>query len=1272
VTEQHDDVAGAVYRSVVREYRTDSYYTKGLITRQLIQDGSGRRFNETENTYLLRNVDTGAEPADPASQTATIFAQLVRSDERFYEGGAAAGKSTFTTMHYDSVGNVDRTFDAGEAGEADDVASTIAYSPCIRSAPVSITVTGGGSTVVRRREGTVDCATGKFTQVKEILADGQAAVSDLEYFPDGNLRRVTGPANVTGQRFQYAYEYDPVTSTYVTKVSDSFGLGSSSTYDLRFGLVASNVDSNNNPTSYEYDEFGRTVSVTGPYETGTGTSTIRFEHHPEATIPWALTRHLDKFRSATDTIDTVQFIDGLGRSLQVKKDATVHTGPSTSAGDVMMVSGRVVFDHVGRTVEEFYPTTEPLGTPGEFHTGADSVQPTRTAFDVMDRPTTITLPDNTVTSASYGFGPDRSGTTQFQRAVTDANGNQKRTFRNVRQLVTGLQEFHNGQPIWTSYAYDALNQIVGVRDDHNNESVTSYDNLGRRTAVQAPDTGRTEYQYDLAGNKVAEITPNLRASGGQVNYDYQFNRLIGVRYPTFSGNNVTYTYGAPGAADNRAGRISRVTDESGTDERFYGKLGEAVKEVRTVATDTGQPDTYTTQYTFDTFNRMQSMVYPDGEVLTYKYDSGGMLRQASGVKEGRNYAYVDRLEYDKFGQRAFLAVGNGTQTSYTYDPRDRLLTNLRSGSASGNAFQNLLYTYDNVGNVLTLENDVAVPPPSQDGGPSSQTFTYDDLYRLTAASGSYEYEPNKFNRYTFSQSYDSIYNVLSKQQNHEVVQPPGNPIPQQKTTYSQTYDYAGSKPHAASHIGNQTYNYDANGNQTGWTDDSSGQRRTIVWDEENRIQSISDNGRETTYKYDDAGQRVIKRGPQGETAYVNQFFSIRNRTIGTKQIYAGGMRIASKLTKRNAEEKDRYFYHPDHLGSNSYITDADGQIYRHTEFFPSGEAWVDEASNKQRTPYLFAGKELDEETGLYYFGSRYYDPRSGAWQSPDPAGESYLDGSPASGVYDSANLGAYGYARQNPLNYVDAQGQFLETAAGAALIAELGAGGTAATAAGGTAAVVTAPAWVPVAIGVGAVLLLAGGIYYIASQPSARDRALLEERPLPPLARAPYDPLNFDTTMGGRRQAGQRQWDEAMRVWESMQAARTQAESRTRTRDIPVLIIDADIMPNIARNIQAAIEDENKPSLLNRNMDISWIAANRVLACGRFQGTGSCDEYPFASSMQGGLGARVAGVPLQENRIQGGVISAFYTKHQLKHGDPFLVRVINLPPDWRTRPPTNQ
>src|SRR5206468_7737058 len=79
-----------------------------------------------------------------------------------------------------------------------------------------------------------------------------------------------------------------------------------------------------------------------------------------------------------------------------------------------------------------------------------------------------------------------------------------------------------------------------------------------------------------------------------------------------------------------------------------------------------------------------------------------------------------------------------------------------------------------------------------------------------------------------------------------------------------------------------------------------------------------------------------------------------------------------------------------HLSSTNYVTDASGKLYEHLEYFPSGESWVEEKSNSQQNPgfntaYEFAGKELDEETQLYYFGARYYDPRTSVWQSPDPA-----------------------------------------------------------------------------------------------------------------------------------------------------------------------------------------------------------------------------------------------------------------------------------------------
>jgi RHS repeat-associated protein len=274
---------------------------------------------------------------------------------------------------------------------------------------------------------------------------------------------------------------------------------------------------------------------------------------------------------------------------------------------------------------------------------------------------------------------------------------------------------------------------------------------------------------------------------------------------------------------------------------------------------------------------------------------------------------------------------------------------------------------------------------------------------------------------------------------HQIVQPSSTAITQKKTSYDFSYAYAPSgptslRPHAPAHIGERTYGYDANGNQTGWTHDQNGTRRTIVWDDENRIQSILDNGHEKTYKYDDGGNRVIKRGPQGETVYVNQFFTDRPGSNGTKHVYAGTSRIASKLMRQDGPasnpsgkapfEKDLYFYHPDHLGSSNFITDLNGKLYEHLEYFPFGESWVEENSNVQRTPYLFTAKELDEETGLYYYGARYYDPRTSVWQSADPILGRYLGGRPGGGVYSPATLSLYSYGGNNPVTFLDPDGRF--------------------------------------------------------------------------------------------------------------------------------------------------------------------------------------------------------------------------------------------------------
>jgi len=188
-------------------------------------------------------------------------------------------------------------------------------------------------------------------------------------------------------------------------------------------------------------------------------------------------------------------------------------------------------------------------------------------------------------------------------------------------------------------------------------------------------------------------------------------------------------------------------------------------------------------------------------------------------------------------------------------------------------------------------------------------------------------------------------------------------------------------------------------------------------------------------------------GPQGETVYVNQFFVIRGGAVGTKHVFAGSTRMVTKLAKqenptiksnnaggsgkdRGPRERDMYFYHPDHLGSSSYVTDEGGRVFQHLEYFPFGETWVEEKSNTQRTPYLFTGKELDEDTGLYYFGARYYDQRTSVWVSVDPILGSYLNGKRGmGGVFNPFNLAMYSYSHLNPVKYVDPDGNEVTTAA---------------------------------------------------------------------------------------------------------------------------------------------------------------------------------------------------------------------------------------------------
>ena len=238
-------------------------------------------------------------------------------------------------------------------------------------------------------------------------------------------------------------------------------------------------------------------------------------------------------------------------------------------------------------------------------------------------------------------------------------------------------------------------------------------------------------------------------------------------------------------------------------------------------------------------------------------------------------------------------------------------------------------------------------------------------------------------------------------------------------------------------------------------DSSTSTTRNLTWDDENRLTKVSDvyssTSKNTTFAYDADGTRVIKSGNLGDVLYVNNNYSIRNNEIISKHVFAGNTRIVSKLYVNNGTtvtDKGSYYYHGDHLGSSSVITDNTGKFYEHILYFPYGEDWIDEkaSSSSDGVTYKYTAKEYDAETGFYYHGARYRDAILIAWNSIDKylSDGKYLpkandfdtehdyywylsqDASKKlpgiGGVFNSVNLNPYNYAGNNPVKFIDPDG----------------------------------------------------------------------------------------------------------------------------------------------------------------------------------------------------------------------------------------------------------
>ena len=249
----------------------------------------------------------------------------------------------------------------------------------------------------------------------------------------------------------------------------------------------------------------------------------------------------------------------------------------------------------------------------------------------------------------------------------------------------------------------------------------------------------------------------------------------------------------------------------------------------------------------------------------------------------------------------------------------------------------------------------------------------------------------------------------------------------------------------------------AEDNANGGSSGVSAQRykRTYTWDERNKLVSSVDSNYSTAYIYGQDGQRSNKYTQSSETLYFNKMWTLHtdsgNALYGgqsAKNIYLSETRIVTKLNSGNnptyqEEYYKQYFYHSDHLGSASLISDYKGDEYQRIEYTPYGETWVEKTNNTglEYLPYKFTGKEIDEETGLYYYGARYLDPKYSRWISTDPALSDYIPVVPISdearqhnsnlpgmgGVFNTVNGNLYHYAGNNPVKYIDPDGKFIQS-----------------------------------------------------------------------------------------------------------------------------------------------------------------------------------------------------------------------------------------------------
>lgn len=572
-----------------------------------------------------------------------------------------------------------------------------------------------------------------------------------------------------------------------------------------------------------------------------------------------------------------------------------------------------------------------------------------------------------------------------------------------------------------SYTYDSKGNVLTRTDALGNLTSYSYDSVfSDETSVTDPNLHTTSFKYNAQGH----ITSLTDGSGNITQYSYDsFGQLLSRRSPR--GFSTTFTYDALGDEITRTDPLGR------TDTLTYDGVGNLIQSV--------DPRNQTTTFSYDLGDRLQRVDWPGGWT-SYTYDGLGDLTRAIDPNTNLSLSYdaalrltgmVDNIsgrnisyQYDGVGDRLQMTAPTGSVTTYVYDLASRLTQITRAGQTFGFSsdsadlligiqYPNGLtaaFSYDASNRPILVKN-----AKSDSTVVSSFSYQYDkadNVTQLTLASGdvvSYAYDND--NQLTGEVRTGTV--AYNHQFTYDLS---GNRMQLNTTNYN--YDSADQLTSEVTGSNTVAYSYDGNGNRV--QKQVSGDVITYTYDYLNRLIGYSDPGKGTTasYSYDALARRIAKT-VNGSTAQY--FFDLAEPIAEYNG--AGVLQAENLFGLGQAEDlfglggidenlaryvgANGYYYLHDGQDSVTDILDATETIQNTYDYDAWGNvlASVENISNS----FTYTGREIDKESGLYYYRLRTYDALDGRFLQKDP-------------IDDNSGDNLYSYVRNNPVLSADASG----------------------------------------------------------------------------------------------------------------------------------------------------------------------------------------------------------------------------------------------------------